>query len=102
MEIVSKVCLNHMKTKHSSPVCRADRWLSYGGSTGGCCGRSRKAQITAYLSVATWEFREVTALKPLLTGNEPYELSQSEVSAEEVVEQINKLLLTDSVRNRWH
>lgn len=38
----------------------------------------------------TRELRDVAALKPLLTGDNSEELSQSEVSPEEVLEQINK------------
>lgn len=43
------------------------------------------------LVLTTRELREVAALKPLLIGDESEELSQREVSAEEVSEQINKM-----------
>lgn len=49
MEIVNRVSLNHMKAKHPSQVCRADRWLSYGRSAGGCCGHRTKAKRTVYI-----------------------------------------------------
>lgn len=39
----------------------------------------------------TRELRDVAARKPLLTGDNSEELSQSEVSPEEVLEQINKM-----------
>lgn len=43
------------------------------------------------LVLTTRELREVAALKPLLIGDKSEELSQSEVSAEKVLEQINKM-----------
>lgn len=77
-----------MKTKHPSQVCTADRWLSHGKSTGGCCGHSRKAERTAYISVSTWSLERFLSL---LTGKESGKLPQSEVSAKEALEQINKM-----------
>jgi len=43
------------------------------------------------LVLTTQELRQVVALKPLLIGDESQELSQSDVSAEEILEQINKM-----------
>lgn len=88
MEIGNKMSLEYMKTKHPSQVCRADRWLSHGKSTGGCCGHSRKAERTAYISIST---RTLERFLPLLTGKESEKLPQSEVSAEGALEQINKM-----------
>lgn len=47
-----------------------------------------KEQLTLVLT--TWELKEVTALKPLLIRDTSKELSQSEMSAEEVLEELNK------------
>lgn len=91
MEIVNKLSLKHKKTKHPSQVCRADRWLSYGRSTGATVAVAEKLKELLTLVVTTWELREVAALKPLLIGDMSEELSQSEVSAEEVLDQINKM-----------
>lgn len=58
----------------------------------------QKELLTAVIT--TQELREVTALKPLLTGDESEEPSQSEVSAEEVLEQINEMYNNKSCKKQ--
>lgn len=90
MKIDNKISLKHMKTKHPSQFCTADRQLSFGGGTGGCCGHSRKAKRTAYVSVIHTGAWRGHCTETFTYRDTSEELSQSERSAE-VLEQINKM-----------